>query len=298
MGNGRSTPEEEQRFAHYEASAEQMRKLHVLFRRSLWWNLANVAVLITITIVTVGLISAGRADNLNLPAHDTGSQLFAAVLFQIFALIFCVTVCVLSVLAATKHRLSAIVLTGLYGAMCMYQFAVGMPVRNILYPICFVSGFLLNLRLIRGFRQLDRLSQLPGYPQFVRRLDESSKYELPLYLQDRKQAQDMEDLTPATPAVSVPDASSDMPSVPAMPDMEPLPQPDAPIVPDIPPVTKPDIPTVPKPTAPVILPGTPSLSESISPASLKPRTAEELFGAPIFTSEQIYTAPEDHQEEH
>lgn len=180
----------------------------------------------------------------------------------------------------------------------MYQFAVGMPVRNILYPICFVSGFLLNLRLIRGFRQLNRLSQLPGYPQFVRRLDESSKYELPLYLQDRKQAQDMEDLTPATPAVSVPDASSDMPSVPAMPDMEPLPQPDAPIVPDIPPVTKPDIPAVPKPTAPVILPSTPSLSESISPASLKPRTAEELFGAPIFTSEQIYAAPEDHQEEH
>ena len=298
MGNGRSTPEEEQRFAHYEASAEQMRKLHVLFRRSLWWNLANVAVLITITIVTVGLISAGRADNLNLPAHDTGSQLSAAVLFQIFALIFCVTVCVLSVLAAAKHRLSAIVLTGLYGAMCMYQFAVGMPVRNILYPICFVSGFLLNLRLICGFRQLNRLSQLPGYPQFVLRLDESSEYELPLYLQDRKQAQDMEDLTPATPAVSVPDASSDMPSVPAMPDMEPLPQPDAPIVPDIPPVTKPDIPTVPKPTAPVILPSTPSLSESVSPASLKPRTAEELFGAPIFTSEQIYTAPEDHQEEH
>ena len=94
----------------------------------------------------------------------------------------------------------------------MYQFAVGMPVRNILYPICFVSGFLLNLRLICGFRQLNRLSQLPGYPQFVRRLDESSEYELPLYLQDRKQAQDMEDLTPATPAVSVPDASSDMPS--------------------------------------------------------------------------------------
>ena len=125
MGDGRSTPEEEQRFAHYEASAEQMRKLHVLFRRSLWWNLANVAVLITITIVTVGLISAGRADNLNLPAHDTGSQLSAAVLFQIFALIFCVTVCVLSVLAATKHRLSAIVLTGLYGAMCMYQSADG-----------------------------------------------------------------------------------------------------------------------------------------------------------------------------
>ena len=108
----------------------------------------------------------------------------------------------------------------------------------------------------------------------------------------------MEDLTPATPAVSVPDASSDMPSVPAMPDMEPLPQPDAPIVPDIPPVTKPDIPTVPKPAAPVLLPGTPRLSESVSPASLKPRTAEELFGAPIFTSEQIYTAPEDHQEEH
>ena len=298
MGNGRSTLEEEQRFAHYEASAEQMRKLNVLFRRSLWWNLANVAVLITITILTVGLISAGRADNLNLPAHDTGSQLSAAVLFQIFALIFSVTVCVLSVLAATKHRLSAIVLIGLYGAVCMYQFAVGMPVRNILYPICFVSGFLLNLRLIRGFRQLDRLSQLPGYPQFVRRLDESSEYELPLYLQDRKQAQDMEDLTPATSAVSVPDASSDMPSVPAMPDMEPLPQPDAPIVPDIPPVTKPDIPAVPKPTAPVILPSTPSLSESISPASLKPRTAEELFGAPIFTSEQIYAAPEDHQEEH
>lgn len=145
MGNGRSTPEEEQRFAHYEASAEQMRKLHVLFRRSLWWNLANVAVLITITIVTVGLISAGRADNLNLPAHDTGSQLSAAVLFQIFALIFCVTVCVLSVLAATKHRLSATVLTGLYGAMCMYQFAVGMPVRNILYPICFVSLSLIHI---------------------------------------------------------------------------------------------------------------------------------------------------------
>lgn len=297
MGNGRSTLEEEHRFAHYEASAEQMRKLHVLFRRSLWWNLANVAVLITITIVTVGLISAGRADNLNLPAHDTGSQLSAAVLFQILALVFSVTVCVLSVLAATKHRLSAIVLAGLYGAVCVYQFAVGMPVRNILYPICFVSGFLLNLRLIHGFRQLDRLSQLPGYPQFVRRLDESSKYELPLYLQDRKQAQDMEDLTPATPVLSVPDASSDMPSVPAMPDMEPLPQPDAPTVPDIPPV-RPDIPTVPKPAAPVILQNTPSLSESISPASLKPRTAEELFGAPIFTSEQIYTAPEDHQEEH
>lgn len=297
MGNGRSTLEEEQRFAHYEASAEQMRKLNVLFRRSLWWNLANVAVLITITIVTVGLISAGRADNLNLLAHDTGSQLSAAVLFQIFALIFSVTVCVLSVLAATKHRLSAIVLIGLYGAVCMYQFAVGMPVRNILYPICFVSGFLLNLRLIRGFRQLDRLSHLPGYPQFVRRLDESSEYELPLYLQDRKQAQDMEDLTPAKPAVSVPDASSDMPSVPAMPDMKPLPQPDAPIVPDIPPV-KPDIPAVPKPVTPVILQNTPSLSESISPASLKPRTAEELFGAPIFTSEQIYAAPEDHQEEH
>ena len=79
MATGRrNDPEEELRFAHYDASAEQMRRLNGSFRRSLWWNLGNAIVLITITIITVGLISAGRADNISIPKHDSGSQLAAS----------------------------------------------------------------------------------------------------------------------------------------------------------------------------------------------------------------------------
>ena len=344
----RNDPEEELRFAHYDASAEQMRRLNGSFRRSLWWNLGNAIVLITITIITVGLISAGRADNISIPKHDTGSQLAAAVILQIIALFFCITVCILAVLAAAKNRICTIMLTFLYGAVTLYQLTVGMPVHNFLYTVCFLFGLLLNLRLLYCFRKMDELSKLPGYPLFERRLDESSDYELPIYLQNRPQSDDMEDVS--APAVSrILPGEADMLSAPTPPDMEtlprttaipaPKPEPVAPVrthavtelepvapvhahtVPEPEPVAPMRAPAVPElepvapvrayaipepepmprmqPTAPArdTLHDAPGSSTSVTPDSLKLRTPDELFGTPIFTSEQIYAAPEDNTEE-
>ena len=349
MATGRrNDPEEELRFAHYDASAEQMRRLNGSFRRSLWWNLGNAIVLITITIITVGLISAGRADNISIPKHDTGSQLAAAVILQIIALFFCITVCILAVLAAAKNRICTIMLTFLYGAVTLYQLTVGMPVHNFLYTVCFLFGLLLNLRLLYCFRKMDELSKLPGYPLFERRLDESSDYELPIYLQNRPRSDDMEDVS--APAVSrILPGEADMLSAPTPPDMEtlprttaipaPKPEPVAPVrthaVPELEPVAPVHAHTVPEPepVAPMRAPAVPELepvapvrahaipepepmprmqptapardtlhdapgsSASVTPDSLKLRTPDELFGTPIFTSDQIYAAPEDNTEE-
>lgn len=283
MENERNT-NEDARFAHYEASAEQMRRLNLLFHRSAWWNIGNALIIITISIISVGIISAGRADNLDLPAHDTASQLAAATAFQLLAVVFFAAVCVLSILAATKKRSCAIALTLLYLLLLLYQLILGLPVSNVLYTVCFLAGLILNVRVIHAFRKLDQLSRLPGYPQFLQRLDESTDYELPLYLQNRKQFEDMEDLSPSPSA-----PQAEMSAIPAEAEMEPLAPPDAPLQPDTRPAPRTQ-------TAPH--PASPDLSGSAAPDSLKLRTSEELFGKPIFTSEQIYTAPETHQEEH
>ena len=92
-----------------------------------------------------------------------------------------------------------------------------------------------------------------------------------------------------------------------VPELEPAAPVRAPAVPELEPVAPVRAYAIPEPepmprmqpTAPArdTLHDAPGSSASVTPDSLKLRTPEELFGTPIFTSEQIYAAPEDNTEE-
>ena len=80
---------------------------------------------------------------------------------------------------------------------------------------------------------------------------------------------------------------------PAVPELEPVAPVRAHAIPEPEPMPRM------QPTAPArdTLHDAPGSSASVTPDSLKLRTPDELFGTPIFTSEQIYAAPEDNTEE-